>query len=56
MTGESASELGHNGQVATPLIGTLDYCIDTIFNYPRLAECCEAAAFDCTNQFARCDS
>ena len=37
--GEGASELLHIGQAVMALGGTLDYFIDTVFNYPTLAEC-----------------
>jgi NAD(P) transhydrogenase len=37
--GEGASELVHIGQAVMILGGTVDYFIDTVFNYPTLAEC-----------------
>ena len=48
--GEGASELIHIGQVALSLGGTIDYFVDTVFNYPTLAECYETAAFDGINR------
>ena len=30
--------------------GTIDYFIDTVFNYPTLAECYKVAAFDGINR------
>ena len=30
--------------------GTLDYFVDTVFNYPTLAECYKTAAFDGINR------
>jgi NAD(P) transhydrogenase len=51
--GEGASELLHIGQAVMVLGGTLDYFIDTVFNYPTLAECYKAAAFNGINRLAR---
>jgi NAD(P) transhydrogenase len=31
----------------------MDYFIDTVFNYPTLAECYKAAAFNGLNKLAR---
>ncbi len=44
--GEGASELVHIGQAVMVLGGTVDYFVDTVFNYPTLAECYKAAAFN----------
>jgi len=44
--GEGASELLHIGQAVMSLNGTLDYFANTVFNYPTLAECYKAAAFN----------
>jgi NAD(P) transhydrogenase len=44
--GEGATELVHIGQVVMTLGGTVDYFIDTVFNYPTLAECYKVAAFN----------
>ena len=44
--GEGAAELVHIGQAVMTLGGTMDYFIDTVFNYPTLAECYKAAAFN----------
>ena len=44
--GEGASELVHIGQAVMILGGTVDYFIDTVFNYPTLAECYKVAAFN----------
>ncbi|MGA7109371.1 MAG: Si-specific NAD(P)(+) transhydrogenase [Terracidiphilus sp.] len=44
--GEGASELVHIGQAVMTLDGTLDYFIQTVFNYPTLAECYKVAAFN----------
>jgi NAD(P) transhydrogenase len=44
--GEGATELVHIGQAVMTLGGTIDYFIDTVFNYPTLAECYKVAAFN----------
>jgi NAD(P) transhydrogenase len=44
--GEGASELVHVGQAVMILGGTVEYFIDTVFNYPTLAECYKVAAFN----------
>ena len=44
--GEGAAELVHVGQAVMTLGGTVDYFIDTVFNYPTLAECYKVAAFN----------
>jgi NAD(P) transhydrogenase len=54
--GEGAAELVHIGQAAMVLKGTVDYFIDTVFNYPTLAECYKAAAFNGVNRLARFES
>ena len=51
--GEGAAELVHIGQAVMTLNGTVDYFIDTVFNYPTLAECYKAAAFNGVNRLAR---
>jgi NAD(P) transhydrogenase len=33
--------------------GTIEYVTDTVFNYPTLAECYKAAAFNGLNKLAR---
>jgi NAD(P) transhydrogenase len=48
--GEGASELLHIGQAVFALGGTVEYFIDTVFNYPTLAECYKAAAFNGLNK------
>jgi len=48
--GEQAAELIHIGQAVLSFGGTLDYFIDTVFNYPTLAECYKTAAFDGINR------
>jgi NAD(P) transhydrogenase len=51
--GEGASELLHIGQAVMILGGTMDYFVDTVFNYPTLAECYKAAAFNGLNKLTR---
>jgi NAD(P) transhydrogenase len=51
--GEGASELLHIGQAVMILKGTMDYFVDTVFNYPTLAECYKAAAFNGLNKLTR---
>jgi len=51
--GEGASELLHIGQAVSILKGTVDYFVDTVFNYPTLAECYKQAAFNGINKLMR---
>ncbi len=51
--GEGATELLHIGQAVMILGGTIDYFINTVFNYPTLAECYKAAAFNGVNKLTR---
>ncbi len=48
--GTGATELIHVGQAVMGLGGGLDYFLNTIFNYPTLAECYKVAAFDAANK------
>ena len=48
--GEGASELIHIGQAVMAHGGEVDYFVDTVFNYPTLAECYKTAAFDGINR------
>jgi NAD(P) transhydrogenase len=50
--GEGASELVHIGQAVLAMNGTIDYFVDTVFNYPTLAECYKTAAFDGINRLS----
>ena len=50
--GEGATELIHIGQAVLNLKGTLDYFIETTFNYPTLAEAYKIAALDAWNRMA----
>jgi len=51
--GEGAAELIHIGQAVMVLGGGIDYFIDTVFNYPTLAECYKAAAFNGLGRLGR---
>src|SRR5947199_6343867 len=51
--GEGASELLHIGQAVMILKGTVGYFVDTVFNYPTLAECYKSAAFNGLNKLTR---
>ena len=48
--GEGAVELVHIGQAVLSLNGKVDYFVETVFNYPTLAECYRNAAFDGINR------
>jgi NAD(P) transhydrogenase len=51
--GEGASELLHIGQAVMTLKGTVNYFVETVFNYPTLAECYKQAAFNGVNKLSR---
>jgi NAD(P) transhydrogenase len=51
--GEGAAELLHIGQAVMILKGTVEYFVETVFNYPTLAECYKAAAFNGLNKLTR---
>jgi NAD(P) transhydrogenase len=51
--GEGASELLHIGQAVMIFDGTVEYFVDTVFNYPTLAECYKAAAFNGLNKLSK---
>ena len=53
--GEGASELIHIGQAVMAFEGTVDYFVDTVFNYPTLAESYKIAALDGINRLAILD-
>ena len=53
--GEGASELLHIGQAVMILGGKIEYFIDTVFNYPTLAECYKVAAFNGLNRISKFD-
>ena len=51
--GTGATELVHVGQAVLALGGGLDYFLETVFNYPTLAECYKVAALNAANKLAR---
>ncbi len=51
--GEGATELIHIGQAVMAFHGRIEYFIDTVFNYPTLAECYKVAALDGINRLPR---
>ncbi len=48
--GTGATELVHIGQTVMGCGGTVDYLVDTVFNYPTLAESYKVAALDAINK------
>jgi NAD(P) transhydrogenase len=48
--GTGATELVHIGQAVLGLGGGLPYFMETVFNYPTLAECYKVAALDASNK------
>lgn len=50
--GEGATELIHIGQSVISLNGGLNYFMETVFNYPTLAEAYKIAALDAWNRIA----
>ena len=52
IVGEGATELVHIGQAVISLGGTLDYFVQTVFNYPTLAEAYKVAALDAYNRMS----
>jgi NAD(P) transhydrogenase len=50
--GEGATELIHIGQAVLSYNGDIDYFVDTVFNYPTLAECYKTAALDGINRLS----
>ena len=48
--GEGASELIHIGQAVLAYQGEVGYFVETVFNYPTLAECYKTAALDGINR------
>jgi len=51
--GERATELVHVGQAVMTFGGTIDYFIDTVFNYPTLSEVYKYAAYDGLGRLAK---
>ena len=52
IVGEGATELVHIGQAVIALEGTLDYFMQSVFNYPTLAEAYKVAALDAWNRMS----
>jgi len=50
MSTTGATELVHIGQAVLGLGGGIDYFLQTVFNYPTLAECYKVAALDGYNK------
>jgi NAD(P) transhydrogenase len=50
--GTGATELVHIGQAVMAFDGMVDYLVDTVFNYPTLAEGYKVAALDAANKIA----
>lgn len=48
--GTGATDLVHIGQAVMGCGGTVDYLVDTVFNYPTLSEAYKVAALDVTNK------
>lgn len=48
--GTSATELVHIGQAVIAFGGTIDYFVNSVFNYPTFAECYKVAALDGYNK------
>ncbi|PIE27929.1 MAG: Si-specific NAD(P)(+) transhydrogenase [Micrococcales bacterium] len=48
--GTSATELVHIGQVVMGLGGTIDFLVESVFNYPTLSEAYKVAALDVANK------
>ena len=48
--GTGATEIVHIGQAVMASGGTVDYLVDTVFNYPTLSEAYKVAALDAVNK------
>ncbi|MGH8824461.1 MAG: Si-specific NAD(P)(+) transhydrogenase [Jiangellaceae bacterium] len=53
--GTGATDLVHIGQAVMGCGGTVDYLVDTVFNYPTLSEAYKVAALDATNKLRAVD-
>ncbi|MGI8612811.1 MAG: Si-specific NAD(P)(+) transhydrogenase [Nocardioidaceae bacterium] len=54
--GTGATDLVHIGQAVMGCNGTIDYLVDTVFNYPTLSEAYKVAALDATNKLRTLDT
>ena len=50
--GANATDVVHVGQVVMGLGGTVDFLVETVFNYPTLAEAYKVAALDALNKLS----
>ena len=48
--GANATEVVHIGQAVMGLGGTVDFLVESVFNYPTLAEAYKVAALDAANK------
>ena len=48
--GTGATEMIHIAQAVITFGGSISYFLDSVFNYPTLAECYKVAALDCANK------
>jgi NAD(P) transhydrogenase len=53
--GTGATDLVHIGQAVMGCGGTVDYLVDTVFNYPTLSEAYKVAALDVSNKLRAID-
>jgi NAD(P) transhydrogenase len=53
--GTGATDLVHIGQTVMGCGGTVDYLVDTVFNFPTLSEAYKVAALDVTNKLRALD-
>jgi NAD(P) transhydrogenase len=53
--GTGATDLVHIGQAVMGCGGTVDYLVNTVFNYPTLSEAYKVAALDATNKLRSLD-
>jgi NAD(P) transhydrogenase len=53
--GTGATDLVHTGQAVMGCGGTVDYLVNTVFNYPTLSEAYKVAALDATNKLRTLD-
>jgi NAD(P) transhydrogenase len=53
--GTGATDLVHIGQAVMGCGGTIDFLVDTVFNYPTLSEAYKVAALDATNKLRTLD-
>jgi len=54
--GTGATDLIHIGQAVMGCGGTIDYLVDTVFNYPTLSESYKGASLDANNKLRSVDT